>query len=176
MENEKKGNNEMSIELNPEVAGGTYSNLAIITHSDDEFILDFANMLPGMPKPGVRSRIIMTPKHAKRLLHALSDNIQKYESHFGPIDMSDKRPNQNEATLKEVAKAGNGAYVHAGNNEFGLNPVIDNIRKLNDEEFNSIVFEEYDEQYMYFFAIALGLLVLQMLVGERKVLRHIFDK
>lgn len=52
MENEKKGNNEMSIELNPEVAGGTYSNLAIITHSDDEFILDFANMLPGMPKPG----------------------------------------------------------------------------------------------------------------------------
>lgn len=81
-----------------------------------------------------------------------------------------------EATLKEVAKAGNGAYVHAGNNEFGLNPVIDNIRKLNDEEFNSIVFEEYDEQYMYFFAIALGLLVLQMLVGERKVLRHIFDK
>ena len=50
----------MSIELNPEVAGGTYSNLAIITHSDDEFILDFANMLPGMPKPGVRSRIIMT--------------------------------------------------------------------------------------------------------------------
>ena len=98
MENEKKGNNEMSIELNPEVAGGTYSNLAIITHSDDEFILDFANMLPGMPK------------HAKRLLHALSDNIQKYESHFGPIDMSDKRPNQNEATfnLGDLAAFNNG--------------------------------------------------------------------
>lgn len=110
MENEKKGNNEMSIELNPEVAGGTYSNLAIITHSDDEFILDFANMLPGMPKPGVRSRIIMTPKHAKRLLHALSDNIQKYESHFGPIDMSDKRPNQNDATfnLGDLAAFNNG--------------------------------------------------------------------
>ena len=88
----------------------TYSNLAIITHSDDEFILDFANMLPGMPKPGVRSRIIMTPKHAKRLLHALSDNIQKYESHFGAIDMSDKRPNQNEATfnLGDLAAFNNG--------------------------------------------------------------------
>ena len=81
-----------------------------------------------------------------------------------------------EATLKEVAKAGGGAYVHAGNTEFGLNPVIDDIRKMNDEEFKSVVFEEYDEQYMYFFGIALALLVLQMLVGERKVLRHLFDK
>ena len=78
MENEKKGNNEMSIELNPEVAGGTYSNLAIITHSDDEFILDFANMLPGMPKPGVRSRIIMTPDNAQRLFFALQDNLKKF--------------------------------------------------------------------------------------------------
>ena len=81
-----------------------------------------------------------------------------------------------EATLKEVAKAGNGAYVHAGNNEFGLNPIIENIRKMQDEEFKSVVFEEYDEQYMYFFGIALALLVLQMLIGERKVLRHLFDK
>jgi len=81
-----------------------------------------------------------------------------------------------ENTLKEVAKAGNGAYVHAGNDEFGLNPVINDIRKLDEEEFKSIVFEEYDEQFMYFFAIALGLLVIQMLIGERKVLRHLFDK
>lgn len=81
-----------------------------------------------------------------------------------------------ENTLEEVAKAGNGAYVHAGNDEFGLNPVINDIRKLDEEEFKSIVFEEYDEQFMYFFAIALGLLVIQMLIGERKVLRHLFDK
>lgn len=81
-----------------------------------------------------------------------------------------------EATLKQVAQAGKGAYVHAGNDEFGLNPIIDNIRKLNDEEFNSIVFEEYDEQYMYFFAIALVLLVVQMLIGERKVFRNLFAK
>ena len=81
-----------------------------------------------------------------------------------------------ESTLRDVARAGNGAYVHAGNDEFGLNPIIDNVRKLDEEQFSSVVFEEYDEQYMYFFAIALGLLVLQMLVGERKVLRHIFDK
>ena len=81
-----------------------------------------------------------------------------------------------EATLKQVAQAGKGAYVHAGNDEFGLNPIIDNIRKLNDEEFNSIVFEEYDEQYMYFFAIALVLLVVQMLIGERKVFGNLFAK
>ena len=81
-----------------------------------------------------------------------------------------------ENTLEEVARAGNGAYVHAGNDEFGLNPVINDIRKLDEEEFKSIVFEEYDEQFMYFFAIALGLLVIQMLIGERKVLRHLFDK
>lgn len=81
-----------------------------------------------------------------------------------------------ESVLKEVAKAGGGAYVHAGNNEFGLNPVIDDIRKMNDEEFKSVVFEEYDEQFMYFFGIALFLLVLQSLVGERRMLRHLFDK
>lgn len=81
-----------------------------------------------------------------------------------------------ENTLKEVAEAGGGAYVHAGNDEFGLNPVIENIRRLEDEQFSSVVFEEYDEQYMYFFAIAFVLMVIQMLVGERKMLRHLFDK
>lgn len=80
-----------------------------------------------------------------------------------------------DVTLRKVAEAGHGAYVHAGNDEFGLNPVIDDIRKLNDEQFSSVVFEEYDEQYMYFFGIALFLFVIQMLVGERKVLRHLFD-
>ena len=81
-----------------------------------------------------------------------------------------------ESTLRDVARAGNGAYVHAGNDEFGLNPIIDNVRKLDEEQFSSVVFEEYDEQYMYFFAIALTLFVIQMMVGERKVLRHLFDK
>lgn len=81
-----------------------------------------------------------------------------------------------ERTLKEIAAAGGGAYVHAGNDEFGLNPILDDIRKLQDEEFSSIVFEEYDEQYMYFFAIALALFVLEMLIGERKSRRRIFEE
>lgn len=79
-----------------------------------------------------------------------------------------------EGTLQQVAQAGNGAYVHAGNEEFGLNPIIDDIRKMEDEKFNSIVFEEFDEQYMYFFAAALALLVLEMLIGEKRIRRRFF--
>lgn len=78
---------ELSLEIRPEIAKGTYSNLAIITHSHSEFILDFATMLPGLPKPDINSRIVMTPEHAKRLLNALIDNIQKYESQFGQINV-----------------------------------------------------------------------------------------
>ena len=81
-----------------------------------------------------------------------------------------------EETLRKVAKAGNGAYVHAGGDEFGLNPIIEDVRRLEDEEFGSIVFEEYDEQYMYFFAIALALLVIEMLIGERRPKRKWFDQ
>ena len=77
---------QISIELKPEVAKGQYSNLAIISHSRSEFIIDFATVLPGLQKPEVSNRIIMTPEHAKRLLNALGDNIQKYESQFGRID------------------------------------------------------------------------------------------
>ena len=80
-----------------------------------------------------------------------------------------------EDMLKRVAAAGNGAYVHAGNEEFGLNPVIDDIRRLEDERFNSVVFEEYDEQFMYFFAAAFVLLVIEMLVGERRSKRRLFE-
>lgn len=80
-----------------------------------------------------------------------------------------------EETLRNVAKAGGGAYIHAGGEEFGLNPIIQDIRRMEDEEFGSIVFEEYDEQYMYFFGIALLLLVLEMLVGERKPRRKLFE-
>ena len=80
-----------------------------------------------------------------------------------------------EKTLREIARAGNGAYIHAGNEEFGLNPIVQDIRRLEDEEFGSIVFEEYDEQYMYFFGIALLLFVIEMLIGERKPRRKLFE-
>ncbi|MBR6457097.1 MAG: VWA domain-containing protein [Bacteroidales bacterium] len=80
-----------------------------------------------------------------------------------------------EAVLRKIAAAGNGAYVHAGNDEFGLNPIIDEIRRMEGEEFSSVVFEEYDEQYMYFFALALLLLVIEILVGERKPDRRMFE-
>ena len=79
-----------------------------------------------------------------------------------------------EGTLQQMAEAGNGAYVHAGNEEFGLNPVIDDIRKMEAEKFNSVVFEEYDEQYMYFFAAALALFVIEMLIGERRLRKKLF--
>ena len=80
-----------------------------------------------------------------------------------------------EKTLRQVAEAGGGAYIQAGNEEFGLNPIINDIRAMEGELFSSVVFEEYDEQYMYFFAIALILLVIEMLVGERKNTRKLFD-
>ena len=80
-----------------------------------------------------------------------------------------------EAVLRKVAAAGGGAYVHAGNDEFGLNPIIDDIRRMEGEEFSSVVFEQYDEQYVYFFALALLLLVIEVLVGERKPDRKMFD-
>lgn len=80
-----------------------------------------------------------------------------------------------EETLRQVARAGNGAYVHAGNEEFGLNPIIDDLRRLEDERFDSVVFEEYDEQYMYFFGAALLLFVIEMLIGERRARRRLFE-
>ena len=81
-----------------------------------------------------------------------------------------------EETLKEIASAGGGAYVHAGNDEFGLTPIINDIKKMQEEEYSSVVFEEYEEQFMYFLAIALALFVLEMLIGERRSRRHLFDK
>ena len=81
-----------------------------------------------------------------------------------------------EKVLQDVAAAGNGVYVRAGNNEFGLNPIIEDIRKMDDERYNSIVFEEYDEQFMYFLAIALFFFVLEMLVGDRRSAKHLFKR
>ena len=77
----------MDIELDAETAQGNYSNLAIISHSTSEFILDFATILPGLPKAKVRSRIILTPEHAKRLLLSLQENIQRYETNIGKIEI-----------------------------------------------------------------------------------------
>lgn len=89
MENENK--NQLQIELKEEVARGTYANLAILTHSTSEFIIDFVSVMPGLPKAGVQSRIIMTPEHAKRLLFALQDNVAKYEKNFGTIRMPEQQ-------------------------------------------------------------------------------------
>ena len=80
----QKGN-QLNIELNEEVAEGIYSNLAIITHSNSEFVLDFVRIMPGVPKAQVKSRIVLTPQHAKRLMRALSDNVVKFEAQHGPI-------------------------------------------------------------------------------------------
>lgn len=90
MENQEKNNGQLQIELKEEVAQGTYANLAIITHSTSEFVLDFVRILPGMPKAGVQSRIILAPEHAKRLLKALEENIAKYERVCGSIRISEE--------------------------------------------------------------------------------------
>ena len=82
---EEKKNQKLNIDLDAEVAEGIYSNLAIITHSHAEFIVDFVKMLPGIPKAKVKSRIILTPEHAKRLMKALAENVRKFESMHGPI-------------------------------------------------------------------------------------------
>ena len=87
MENQEQNDGQLKIELTPEVAEGTYANLAIITHSSAEVVLDFIRVLPGVPKANVKSRIVLAPEHAKRLLFALQDNIQKYEKAFGPINL-----------------------------------------------------------------------------------------
>ncbi len=87
--------NQINIELSEEVAEGTYANLAVITHSNSEFILDFIRIMPGVPKARVKSRVVMTPMHAKRLMHALHDNVQKYEATHNVIidtDLSDGFP------------------------------------------------------------------------------------
>ncbi len=82
---DQKNPNQISIELNEEVAQGIYSNLAVITHSSSEFIIDFIRLMPGIPKAQVKSRIILTPEHTKRLVAALQDNIAKYEAVHGVI-------------------------------------------------------------------------------------------
>lgn len=85
MEEKKQVNNQVNIELPEEIAEGTYANLAIISHSQSEFVVDFVRLVPNVPKAKVKSRVILTPQHAKRLMSALQDNISKFEKQFGPI-------------------------------------------------------------------------------------------
>jgi Protein of unknown function (DUF3467) len=84
--------NQINIELSEEIAEGIYSNLAMIAHSNSEFVIDFIRLMPGVPKAKVKSRIVITPEHAKRFLMALKDNIDKYETSFGPIKRTDDLP------------------------------------------------------------------------------------
>ncbi|MFY7879986.1 MAG: DUF3467 domain-containing protein [Lacibacter sp.] len=77
--------NQLNIEITEEVAEGEYANLAIITHSHAEFVIDFVNVMPGTPKSKVKSRIIFTPQHAKRFMKALAENVQRFEQANGPI-------------------------------------------------------------------------------------------
>ena len=95
----ENNNQQLQIELKPEQAGGTYSNLAVITHSNCEFVIDFVQMLPAMPKAQVASRIIMAPEHAKRLLFALQDNVQKYEQNFGQIQLQQPQQSKEGRTI-----------------------------------------------------------------------------
>ncbi|MDR3272252.1 MAG: DUF3467 domain-containing protein [Flavobacteriaceae bacterium] len=85
MENQNQQPQDLNIELTDDVASGVFSNLALINHSPTEFVVDFIQVMPGMPKAKVKSRIILTPEHAKRLLAALNDNIKKYEEQHGAV-------------------------------------------------------------------------------------------
>jgi hypothetical protein len=87
---EQNNENAINIELSEEMAEGTYSNLAIITHSNSEFVIDFIRVVPGVPKARVKSRIILTPEHAKRLVRAMEDNIEKFEAANGRIKIQDE--------------------------------------------------------------------------------------
>ena len=89
MEENQEQQPGLDIELTEEIAEGIYSNFAIITHSQTEFIIDFVRMMPGIPKGKVKSRIILAPQHAKRLIMALGDNLGKYEDHFGEIPLDE---------------------------------------------------------------------------------------
>jgi Protein of unknown function (DUF3467) len=84
-ENNNENNGQLSIELDETVAEGIYSNLAIISHNQSEFIVDFLRILPNIPKAKVKSRIVLTPQHAKRLIEALAENLRKYEAQFGKV-------------------------------------------------------------------------------------------
>ena len=88
----KKNSNQINIELSEEIAEGVYANLAMIAHSNSEFVIDFIRLMPGVPKAKVKSRIVITPEHARRLLAALEENVRKYEDTFGTIKSTNELP------------------------------------------------------------------------------------
>lgn len=88
----EKQENQLQIDLPSDIAEGTYSNLAVISHSSSEFVLDFIRIMPGAPKAKVKSRVVLTPEHAKRLLSALQDNIARYERQFGKVRTDHSSP------------------------------------------------------------------------------------
>ncbi len=106
MDNNKNNPNgqQMQLEIKPEVALGNYSNFAVISHSSSEFTIDFATILPGMPKANVGTRVVMAPEHVIRLLHALQDNVSRYESQFGKINI----PGIHNKTIAPFKTGGNG--------------------------------------------------------------------
>lgn len=89
---EESNPKNLNIELSEETAEGVYANLAMIAHSSSEFVIDFIRLMPGVPKAKVKSRIVITPEHAKRLLSALEENINKYEKTFGPVKQTEEAP------------------------------------------------------------------------------------
>ncbi len=91
-EQEKKQEGQLNIELDEKIAEGTYANLAIINHSVSEFVVDFVNVMPGTPKAKVKSRIILTPQHAKRLMKALAENVSRFEKAHGEIKDYEQPP------------------------------------------------------------------------------------
>ena len=92
MAEEKNKQNQLNIEIDEKVADGTYSNLAIINHSVSEFVVDFVNVMPGTPKAKVKSRIILTPQHAKRFMKALGENVSRFEEAHGEIKDYEQPP------------------------------------------------------------------------------------
>ena len=93
MKDDKSKKNQLNIQLDEDIANGTYSNLVIINHSATEFVLDFVSVMPGVPKSKVKSRMILAPQHAKRLLKALSENIKRYENAHGSIKDDQQQQN-----------------------------------------------------------------------------------
>jgi len=89
---EEQNEHQLNIELTEDIAEGVYSNLAIITHANTEFVLDFIRVMPGIPKAKVKSRIVLTPEHAKRFLSALADNVEKFEAVNGHIKINEEPP------------------------------------------------------------------------------------
>ena len=109
MENQKPQEQpQNTLDITPEVSVGVYSNLALITHSPSEFIIDFASILPGLQRPAVRSRVIMAPEHAKSLLFALQENVVNYEKTFGAITMPKPQEQAQAEGGRTIAPFGDG--------------------------------------------------------------------